>query len=99
VPAGYNAYQQYPQGNPDVPPNNYVAPAANESEAPLLTNNDFSDKFGAREDRMNFVRKVYAILGIQLLFTACIVCIPLFNTRALLWMRRTIGLLIAAIVL
>lgn len=48
---------------------------------------------------MNFVRKVYAILGIQLLFTACIVCIPLFNDNAVRWMRDTIGLLIAAIVL
>jgi FtsH-binding integral membrane protein len=36
---------------------------------------------------MNFVRKVYAIMGVQLLFTAGIVAIPLTNTNAYFWMR------------
>jgi FtsH-binding integral membrane protein len=53
----------------------------------LLHENNPLEKFCEREDRMNFVRKVYAIMGVQLLFTAGIVAIPLTNTNAYFWMR------------
>ena len=38
--------------------------------------NGFS-KFNDREDRLNFVRKVYGILGFQLALSAAIISIPL----------------------
>ena len=47
---------------------------------------------------MNFVRKVYSILGFQLLLTAGAVIIPLTNTNAYQWMRENIGLIIVAFV-
>ena len=34
----------------------------------------------AKEDRKGFVKKVYAILGTQLLFTACFTIYPTFLT-------------------
>ena len=37
-------------------------------------------------------------MGLQLLFTAGIVCIPLFDNRAYLWMRQNIALIIVAFV-
>ena len=53
-------------------------------------------KFYDKEDRTNFVRKVYAILGIQLLITSAITMIPLYNDHARLWMHDHWGLLMAA---
>lgn len=47
---------------------------------------------------MNFVKKVYSILGFQLLLTAGAVVIPLTNDKAHLWMRENVGLIIAAFV-
>ena len=39
-------------------------------------------KFYDQEDRMNFVKKVYGILGIQLLITTAICLIPLTSDKA-----------------
>lgn len=49
---------------------------------------------------MNFVRKVYAILGVQLLITSIFVLLPLYNTDIVMFMRSSagIGLLIGAMV-
>lgn len=55
-------------------------------------------KFYDQGDRNNFVRKVYSILGFQLLITACITAIPLKSDHARLWMDDHTGLLIAACV-
>ncbi len=60
--------------------------------------NENFDKFCNREDRMNFVKKVYSILGFQLLFTAAAVIIPLADRDAYIWMRENVGLIIAAFV-
>lgn len=48
---------------------------------------DGYSKFTDQEDRSNFVRKVYAILGIQLAITAGITAIPLHSLHAREWMQ------------
>lgn len=48
---------------------------------------------------MNFVKKVYSILGIQLLFTAGVILIPLYNYEAYSFMRKNVALIITAFVL
>ncbi len=48
----------------------------------LIQDNSGGSKFcdaTDKEDRINFVRKVYSILGLQLLLTACITLVPLLN--------------------
>jgi protein lifeguard len=64
----------------------------------LLHQNDGYEKFCNREDRLNFVKKVYSILAAQLLFTAGVILIPLFSSDAYLWMRQNIALIIVAFV-
>jgi len=91
-----NQYGAYPQAPPQYGAYPQAPPAPNaglnadhqscENESLLHENNPL-EKFCEREDRMNFVRKVYAIMGVQLLFTAGIVAIPLTNTNAYFWMR------------
>ena len=44
-------------------------------------------KFSNMEDRKGFVRKVYAILGMQLLITAAITLIPCYNIKAAVWIN------------
>ena len=39
-------------------------------------------KFQDKEDRMNFVKKVYGILGVQISITAIGVLIPVLNDNA-----------------
>jgi FtsH-binding integral membrane protein len=73
-----------------------------ESEAALLQRNDpdsiWSAKFNDRDIRMNFVRKVYALLGFQLLVTSIFVLLPLYNEAIVNFMRSSsgLGLLIGA---
>lgn len=71
----------------------------------LLQRNDpnsiWSAKFNDRDIRMNFVRKVYAILGVQLLITSCCVLIPMYNQAMFEFMVRPgpgVGVLIGAII-
>ena len=66
--------------------------------APLLAQNSLDEKFSNREDRLNFVRKVYGIIFAQLLFTSVFIVIPLSSIDVALWMRKYYGFLIAAIV-
>ena len=60
--------------------------------------NGFS-KFNDREDRLNFVRKVYGILGFQLALSAAIISIPMTSDKARIWIDTHWGLMIAAMVL
>ncbi len=64
-------------------------------------------KFSKRSVRLNFVKKVYSILFVQLFFTALIVMIPMFNSnarefftrnRSMLWITFA-GVLIIPVVL
>lgn len=55
-------------------------------------------KFYDGEDRLNFVRKVYSILGVQILITSLVTMIPLMSDSAALWMQINYGWLIAAMV-
>ena len=55
-------------------------------------------KFYDGQDRLNFVRKVYSILGIQILITSLITLIPMTNDHAKIWMQDNYGLLIACCV-
>ena len=48
---------------------------------------------------MNFVKKVYSILAVQLLLTALITLIPMLSDSAALWMQTNWGLLIAACII
>ena len=57
------------------------------------------DHLTDRDDRINFVKKVYSILGAQLLFTAIMTIIPMTTPGAAHWMADNYGLLIAAIVI
>ena len=59
--------------------------------------NGFS-KFNDQEDRLNFVRKVYGILGFQLALSAAIVSIPISNDHARYWISDHWGLMVAAMV-
>lgn len=52
-------------------------------------------KFYDAQDRLNFVRKVYGILGVQILITSLITLIPVTNDHARVWMHDNYGLLIA----
>jgi FtsH-binding integral membrane protein len=45
---------------------------------------------------MGFVRKVYSILGAQLVFTSLFILFPIFNDGMRVWMAQNFGLLIAA---
>ena len=55
------------------------------------------------EDRLGFIRKVYGILGSQLLFTACFCLLPFYNLNTQIWFASqqglAIGLLIVALIL
>ena len=55
-------------------------------------------KFASMEDRKGFVKKVYGILGFQLLLTAGITLIPVMNNDANIWINTHDGLTIAAAV-
>ncbi len=55
-------------------------------------------KFASMEDRKGFVKKVYGILGFQLLLTAGITLIPVMNIEAKIWINTHDGLTIAAAV-
>ena len=59
------------------------------------------DKFDDPEDRKGFIRKVYSILGTQLLVTALVTLIPFFSTKVAMWMTssQSLWLLIALLVL
>ncbi|TNV72562.1 hypothetical protein FGO68_gene2603 [Halteria grandinella] len=117
VPGQYNqsAYNQPVYGNMPPPQqyNAYQAPAGvqapptenNDESVSLLQRNDpnsiWSAKFNDRDIRMNFVRKVYAILGVQLLITSCCVLIPMYNQAMFEFMVRPgpgVGVLIGAII-
>jgi protein lifeguard len=64
----------------------------------LVRNDKFGDKFGLQEDRMNFVRKVYGILGVQLVFTALFTLIPVYSDSFHIWMINNIAFVIAAFI-
>ena len=55
-------------------------------------------KFASIEDRKGFVKKVYGILGLQLLLTVGITLIPVTNVNAKNWIHDHYGLTIAAAV-
>jgi FtsH-binding integral membrane protein len=63
----------------------------------LLGDNDLS-KFYDKQDRQNFVSKVYGILGFQLTLTSLITSIPVFNDNAKIWMHDHYGLMITAMI-
>jgi FtsH-binding integral membrane protein len=54
------------------------------------------DEATEREDRLNFCKKVYSILGVQLLITAFMCIIPMTNEKSVQWMRANYGLMIGA---
>ena len=59
--------------------------------------NGFS-KFNDQEDRLNFVRKVYGILGFQLALSAAIISIPMSSEHARFWMEIHWGWTLAAMI-
>ncbi len=67
-------------------------------EGGLLGRNSDS-KFHDAEDRLNFVRKVYSILGVQITITTLITLIPVTNQAAADWIIANYGLIIAAMII
>lgn len=65
-----------------------------DSDSGLLERNDYGTKWDA-EDRLNFVRKVYSIVGFQILLTSLVTLIPMLSDSASQWMHQHYGLLIA----
>lgn len=65
------------------------------SDSSDLLARNYDTKFYDGEDRLNFVRKVYSILGVQILITALITLIPMTNEKAAIWMHDNWGLLLA----
>jgi FtsH-binding integral membrane protein len=45
-----------------------------------------SKEFENKEDRLNFIRKVFGILGTQIILTACLTIIPKESYSVRLWM-------------
>lgn len=64
------------------------------SEKEFRHYNDLSDK----EVRLGFVRKVYGILSIQILFTALFTLIPFLSPSFRLFMTKNVGLLYTLLV-
>lgn len=97
VPPQYNAYQA------PVPINHAPGTENNDESQALLQRNDpdsmWHAKFNDRDIRMNFVRKVYAILGVQLFITSLCVLLPMYNDDVVRFMRNSgagVGVLIGA---
>lgn len=64
----------------------------------MVRNDNFTDKFGLQEDRMNFVRKVYGILGMQLLLTALFTVIAVYSESLQQFMVKNVWLIIVAFI-
>lgn len=57
------------------------------SDSSELLARNYDSKFYDGEDRLNFVRKVYSILGVQIFITALITLIPMTSDKAAVWMQ------------
>ncbi|KAK7944997.1 hypothetical protein WMY93_000725 [Mugilogobius chulae] len=80
-------YQTFPEPGADPEPGPGLSPEVCSDEAAVLATSAFEDKTVRRA----FVRKVFSLVFLQLLFTFSVVCIFTFSTTIKSWCRRTSG--------